>query len=54
MGRSSELYIHLRQQEVERQELADREQEFFNTRYAKDRLPEEKQPRETAQQQPKR
>lgn len=38
MSRSSEWFIRVRAEEVQRQELAEREQDYFNTLYSKDRL----------------
>ena len=38
MSKSSDYAILIRAEEQEQQALAEREQDFFNTRYAKDRL----------------
>lgn len=38
MSKSSDYAILVRAEEQEQQALAEREQDFFNTRYAKDRL----------------
>ena len=38
MSRSSEWFLRVRAEEVQQQELADREQHYFNTLYSKDRL----------------
>lgn len=38
MSKSSDYAILVRAEEQERQALAEREQDFFNTRYSKDRL----------------
>lgn len=38
MGRSSEWALRVQAEEVQRQELAEREQDYFNTLYSKDRL----------------
>jgi hypothetical protein len=38
MSKSSEWFLRVRAEEVQRQELAEREQDYFNTFYSKDRL----------------
>jgi hypothetical protein len=38
MSRSSEWALRVQAEEVQRQELAEREQDYFNTLYSKDRL----------------
>jgi hypothetical protein len=38
MSKSSEWFLRVRAEEVQRQELAEREQDYFNTLYSKDRL----------------
>lgn len=38
MSRSSEWALREHAEEVQRQELAEREQDYFNTLYSKDRL----------------
>ncbi|HQW07457.1 MAG TPA: hypothetical protein PLN12_16360 [Flavobacteriales bacterium] len=38
MSRSSEWALRVQAEEVQRQELAEREQDYFNTFYSKDRL----------------
>lgn len=46
MSKSSDYAILVRAEEQERQALAEREQDFFNTRYSKDRLAKVKEKHE--------